>query len=236
MKFTAEGPMAIPLWINGRPYLSMGEQFFDVVNPHSGEAVRRVPLCGASEVDAAVNAARLALDIWAAQPLSARQRLVAALADALEGLTAHFARLLGEECGMDAAAAEQEVQAAVGALRAGALGINGGRVMAVVVDDRQPLSGLAALIAPALLAGACIVCKPSPKAPGAAFALCELSSRAGWPAGVLNLVQGDTAAVRALCAHPEIAEVAFAGGPALAAQLRGMVEHAGKVFSQREAA
>ena len=41
--------MAIPLWINGRAYLTVSDSFYDVLNPASGEAVRRVPLCGAAE-------------------------------------------------------------------------------------------------------------------------------------------------------------------------------------------
>ena len=231
MKLTTDGPMAIPLWINGHPYLSMGESFFDVRNPHHDEVIRRVPLCGGAEVDVAVNAARLALEVWAVLPLSARQRQLAALADALEGYAEHFAQLIIEDTGCAELTAVAEVQATLAALDAGTLSVNGGGVLAVITDASRPLVALAEMIAPALLAGATIVCKPSPKAPGAAFALCELSGRVGLPPGVLNLVQGDTAAVEALCQHPEIAEVVYDGESALGDQVQAIAARAGKTIS-----
>ncbi len=234
MEFKAEGPLAVPLWINGRPYLCMGERLFDVVNPASGAVIRRVPLCGASEVDIAVNAARQALAVWAAQPLSARQRLLLALAENLENYAAHFAKLLGDECGVSPQAGATEVAEAVAALREGALRAAGGGVLAVVVDDHRPLLRLAEVIAPATLAGATIVCKPSPRAPGAAFALCELCQRAGWPAGVLNLVHGDTAVFRGFCLHPDIAEIAYRGEPDLGQKLQAIAAEAGKPFESGE--
>ena len=49
MELSAEGPMAIPMWVNGHAFLSVGDAFYDVVNPVTGEALRRVPLCGARD-------------------------------------------------------------------------------------------------------------------------------------------------------------------------------------------
>ena len=102
-------------------------------------------------------------------------------------------------------------------------------VVAIVVDATHPLAGFAAAAAPALLAGAAVVVKPSPKAPSAAYALCELSARAEWPAGVLNLMQGDTQAIAGLCAAG-IDRMVFVGNAALGAQIGAIAEAAGKVF------
>lgn len=189
--------MALPLWINGHAYLTVSDSFFDVLNPASGEAVRRVPLCGAAEAAEAVGAARAAQAQWAAMGLPARRVLLNALADGLERYAGHFAKLLDLDSAVGAEAAAQEVADAVDALRAESVGASG--VLALVVGAGRPLIRCAAALAPAVLAGATVVVKPSPKAPSAIFALCELSARAEWPAGVLNLLQGDTAAIEGLC-------------------------------------
>jgi len=227
MEFAAEGPMAIPLWINGHAYLSVGESFFDVINPQSGQALRRVPLCGADEAAAAVAAARAAQPQWAEMGLNARRVCLNALADALERYAGHFAKLLGQEIAMDDGAAAHVADDAVDvevARRHLA-----GDPHAVVVDAQKPLSSAAAALAPALLAGAAIVLKPSPRAPGALYALCELSARSDWPAGVLNLLHGDTAAIRGLCAAG-VDRLLYRGHAALGEQVGALVGETATAF------
>lgn len=227
MELAAEGPMAIPLWINGHAYLTVGDSFYDVVSPHTGEAVRRVPLCGASEAAQAVAAARGAQAQWADMGLNARRVCLAALADSLERYAGHFAKLLCQEIALDDNEAAAEVSAAVAALRGVEVGETG--VLGVVVDAGRPLSATAAAIAPALLAGAAVVVKPSPRAPGAVFALCELSARADWPGGVLNLLQGDTAAISGLCAAG-VDRLVYRGNAVLGQQVGAIVAEAGTPF------
>lgn len=227
MELAAEGPMAIPLWINGHAYLTVGDSFFDVVSPHTGQALRRVPLCGASEAAQAVAAARTAQPQWAEMGLNARRVCLAALADALERYAGHFAKLLGQEIALDETEAANEVSAAIAALRGVEVGETG--VIAVVVDAQRPLSALAAAIAPALLAGATVVVKPSPRAPGAVFALCELSARADWPGGVLNLLQGDTAAIAGLCTAG-VDRLIYRGNVALGEQVGAVVAGTSTAF------
>lgn len=232
MNFAPDGPSAIPLWINGRAFLTVSEAFFDVTNPASGEAIRRVPLCGAAEAAQAAAAAREATPTWAALPADERRGHLVALADALEGYGAHFAKLIAQETGKDEAGGLAEVAAAVAALKdAVAAGDSG--VVAVVADAQRPLAAVAGLMAPALAAGATVVVKPSPRAPGAAFALCELTARAGWPAGVVNLLQGDEAAIAGLAACPDVDCIVYAGDPALGERI-GLLA-AGKPFASREA-
>lgn len=216
MDFMPEGPMAIPMWVNGHALLTAGQDFFDVVNPVSGEAVRRVPLCGAAEALEAQAAARAAHPAWAAQALEVRREALASLASALDNYTGHFAKLLALESGADNDVARAEVEAAVAALRDAIPGEGG--VFGVVLDASQPLLALARVLAPAVLAGATVVVKPSPKAPSAVFALCELATRAQWPNGVLNLLQGDTAAVEGLCASG-IDRLVYVGHAALGEQV-----------------
>nr|MBL8411612.1 aldehyde dehydrogenase family protein [Dechloromonas sp.] len=229
MEFAADGPMALPLWINGHAYLTVGDAFFDVSNPKTGEAIRRVPLCGANEAAEAVKAARAAQPEWAEMGMPARRVCLNALADALDRYTGHFAKLLQQEADIDEAAARAEVESAVAALRATAVGDTG--VIGVVVDAVNSLAGFAQAMAPAVLAGATVVVKPSPRAPSAIYALCELSARAEWPAGILNLLQGDSAAIEGLCLAA-VDRLLYAGNAALGAQVGAIAAAAGTPFVQ----
>lgn len=216
MEFTPDGPMAIPNWINGHAYLTVSDAFFDVVNPATGEALRRVPLCGATEAAAALASAQAAQPAWAAMGMMPRRVCLQKLAEALETYRGHFAKLLLQETGCAQARAEEEVDTAVAALRTSLVGETG--VFALVLDASRPLAAFAETLAPAVMAGATLVVKPSPKAPAAVYALCELSARNDWPAGVLNLLQGDSAAVNALCASA-IDRLVYAGEAALGEQI-----------------
>ncbi|MBS1191198.1 MAG: Aldehyde dehydrogenase [Rhodocyclaceae bacterium] len=230
MNLAPDGPMAIPLWVNGRAFLTVTESFFDVIDAQTGTAVRRVPLCGAEQAMTAAVAARDAEPAWAALAPAERRSHLAALADAVAGYAGHFAKLVRQETGKSEADAVAEVDAAVAALReAPAAGEPG--VVAIVTDAGRPLAALAEAMAPALAAGAAVVCKPSPKAPSAAFALCELSARAGWPAGVLNLMQGDEAAIDGLCAAAPIDRLLYAGGAALGDKVAAIAGRHGKLFA-----
>ena len=224
--------LAIPLWINGHAYLTMAPAFFDVRDVRSGKVRRRTPLCGAAEALAAVESARNALAAWAALTAEARATLLAALADALAGYAEHFAGLIAEETGKDAVAAAAEVSAALQVLRTATASTvaTGGGVVAVVSDDRAPLLGPLRQAAPALLAGATLVLKPSPKAPSAVFALAELTARSGFPGGVVNILQGDLAAIEGLCAATEVSLLFFAGDPALGSKVAAIASRHGKPF------
>lgn len=232
MEFSPEGPMAIPLWLNGHALMTVTESFFDVLHPVSGVAMRRVPLCGAPEAGEVVAAARQAQAQWADMGMQARRLCLAGLGDALDGYAGHFAKLLMQESAGDETQAVAEVAAAVDALHSAAVGETG--VYGLVLDPHRPLAGLAASLAPALMAGATVVVKPSPKAPSAAYALCELSGRIGWPAGVLNLLQGDTAAILGLCGAG-IDRLVYVGAPTLGAQVGMLAAAQGTPFVMQDA-
>lgn len=227
MEFSPEGPKAIPLWIRGHAYLTVSDRFYDVVDPLTGEVHYRVPLCGAAEAAEAVASARNAQSGWAALTVPARQAALAALAGALDRYSGHFAKLLRAETGFTEDQALAEVAAALAALRRDDLG--GAGIVAIVVDATRPLAGFAEAAAPALRAGAAVVVKPSPKAPSAAYALCELSARAQWPAGVLNLMQGDSAAIDGLCAAG-IDRLVYCGNAALGADVGAIAAAAGTPY------
>lgn len=230
-----DDPLALPLWINGHAYLTMADTFFDVRNPHTGEILRRTPLCGADVAAKAVAAAQGALVKWALEPDEARAGHVAAIAEVLAGYAEHIAGLIAEETGKEAAAARAEVDEALELLRhAPSLSLFAGTVVAVVSDDRAPLLGLLSLAVPTIVAGGAVVGKPSPKAPGAAFAFAELTARAGLPDGVFNILHGDEAAIDGLCAQEDVGRLAFSGDPALGDKVRAIAARHGKAYVSRD--
>src|SRR3546814_10054748 len=77
---------------------------------------------------------------------------------------------------------------------------------------RSPMNQVLAKVAPALAAGNAMILKPSEEAPGSAAIFAEVMEKAGVPAGVFNLIQGDGPGVgTALAQHPGIDMVSFTG-------------------------
>src|SRR5574343_231869 len=151
MEFAPDGPMAIPMWVNGHAFLTVTSDFFVVTNPATGEALRRIPLCGAGEAAEAVAAAQAAQPEWAMMGMPARRVCLGRLADGLERYAGHCAKLLIQECGFDEARAAAEVTEAASALRGAMVGETG--VRGIVSDASRPLAGFAETMAPALMAG-----------------------------------------------------------------------------------
>ena len=85
-------------------------------------------------------------------------------------------------------------------------------VVACITPWNFPNAMLARKIAPALAAGCTVVCKPANETPLSALAMGELARRAGIPAGVINIVAGDTTAIGAeLTANPLVRKLTFTG-------------------------
>ena len=85
-------------------------------------------------------------------------------------------------------------------------------VVTLITPWNFPIAIPAWKIAPALAYGNCVVFKPAEATPGCAWALTEILSRAGLPAGVFNLVMGKGSELgSALTADDRIAGVSFTG-------------------------
>ena len=80
-----------------------------VIDPATGEALARVPLGGAAEVDAAVRAARAALPAWRRVSVPARSRLLFALREGLLARHEELARSVTSEMGKTIGDARAEV-------------------------------------------------------------------------------------------------------------------------------
>src|SRR5260221_13338172 len=68
-------------------------------------------------------------------------------------------------------------------------------VVAGITPWNFPLAMITRKAGPALAAGCTFVCKPASQTPYSALAAAALAERAGVPAGVLNVITGDAAAI-----------------------------------------
>jgi phenylacetaldehyde dehydrogenase len=233
--------------IGGRWVPAQTDAGFDKLEPATGEPICRVTASGASDVDEAVRAARAQFDggEWSRLSGAERGRRLYRLADLLEVRAEAFARLLAREQGRPLMELRMlDVPMTVDTLRyfAGWADKLEGRqiptagfmgrptlnytvrealgVAALIVPWNAPLMIGAWKLGPALAAGCTVVIKPSEDAPLALSALAALAEEAGFPAGVINVVQGLGAEVgQALTTHPGVNKVSFTGSTAVGRQI-----------------
>lgn len=236
-------PKSIPLaraCIGGEWAVFTGVPRSPVFNPSLGEVIAEVPLGGAAEVDAAVQAAAAAFPAWAETPAVERARVMFRYRGLLEQHFEEIARLISREHGKTLVEARGdlfrgyevvELACAAPTLLTGELLPN----IARGIDGelaRHPL-GVCAGITPfnfpamiplwmfplALVCGNTFVLKPSERVPLTAIRLTELLIEAGLPKGVFNLLQGGRESVEALLRHPLVKAVSFVGSTPVARQV-----------------
>ncbi len=227
------------LLIGGEWTGGQGETFA-TVDPAIGDQIGVLPRGGASEIDAAVAAARAALAGWKATTPLNRAKILWAAADLIEAHIDELAEIETLDQGKPLFVGRwAEIPGAVNQFRffAGqAMAIEGqviessidyqpaGKKMAswtkrepvgvvgAIVPWNSPLVLTAMKMAPALAAGCTIVLKPAENTSLSALRLGELLMEAGVPAGVLNIVTGlGGEAGAALAAHHGVDKIAFTG-------------------------
>jgi aminomuconate-semialdehyde/2-hydroxymuconate-6-semialdehyde dehydrogenase len=218
--------------IDGRCVPSVTARWLDVHEPATGHVFARCPDSEATDVDAAVAAAQRAFPGWAATPIDERARLLNRLADLIERDLEDLARLESRDSGKPVKLARSlDIPRAIANLRFFAAAITqwasdthaDARTLNYTL--RQPLGVVACIspwnlplylftwkIAPALAAGNTVVAKPSEITPCTAARLGTLAIEAGFPPGVLNIVQGTGPGVgQALVEHPRVKAISFTG-------------------------
>ena len=226
-----------PVLIGGKWSNPQTQNYTDVHNPSTGEVIARTPMCAASDVDAAVQAAGAAFNKWSQTPAPSRAEILfkyrALLIEHLEEL----ARLVTRENGKTLDEARGDVRRGLEVVDfgCGIAHLAKGETIPQVAEQidgltmREPI-GVCAGITPfnfpamvpmwmfplAIACGNTFILKPSEKVPLTAVRLAELFTEAGLPEGVLNIVHGGREVVDALCSHPGIAAVSFVGSSAVA--------------------
>ncbi|MGH7775691.1 MAG: CoA-acylating methylmalonate-semialdehyde dehydrogenase [Candidatus Dormibacterales bacterium] len=203
-----------------------------VYDPASGEVIEEVPLSGPDEAAAAVAAAAAAGPAWARTPVMERVRLMFRYKALLDEHAEELAAITTRHHGKTLEESRGEVRRGIEVVdfACGAPTLLQGRTLREVsggVDQdlyRYPV-GVCVGIPPfnfpvmiplwmfplAVVTGNTFVLKPSERTPLGAVRLAELFGEAGFPPGVLNLVQGDRVAAEALLEHPDVRAVSFVG-------------------------
>ncbi|WP_211466460.1 aldehyde dehydrogenase family protein [Collimonas silvisoli] len=219
----------------GGAYVDGGSDLIDVLRPSDGHVYAGLPVADAALVDRAVENAWQAFKSsnWATQPPRERARILRRWADLIEADVAVLAPM--EALGSTRPirdAAQWDVPFTAEGIRffAEFADKHGGEVAATRSDNlgmtiTEPYGVVAAIapwnfplvmaswkIGPALAAGNAVVLKPSEMTPYSVLRLAELAIKAGVPAGIFNVIQGDGRITGdSLCRHPKVSKVTFTG-------------------------
>ncbi|MFF8811288.1 aldehyde dehydrogenase family protein [Streptomyces pactum] len=223
------------LFIKGEWTAAADGAEFTTTDPATGAVLGTCAEAGQQDADAAVDAARAALEdpAWAQLPAAERARLLWRVAELIERDAAELAELETRDQGQPLAVARQvsvagaaehfryyagwvtKIQGAVSPVsHPGTLHFTRREpvgVCALITPWNFPLMIAAWKLAPALACGNTVIVKPAEQTPLSTVHLVRLCQEAGFPPGVVNLLTGGPATGRALVAHPRVDKVSFTG-------------------------
>ncbi len=228
-----EIPNQILNYIGGEFCAPKGNQFFDNVNPATGEVYGQIPDSTALDVQAAVDAAQIAFPAWSNASNDFRFRILNKIAELIEENIAAFALAETTDNGkplwlstkVDIPRASENFRFfATGIMHFASESHSMGNT-AINYTLRKPIGVVGCIspwnlplylftwkIAPALAVGNCVVAKPSEVTPLTAYLLSKVCEEAGLPAGVLNIVYGNGPNCGSeIVKHPDIKAISFTG-------------------------
>ena len=220
-------------YVNGSWYHPSGEITQNINPADTADVISEFPLATAADVRKAIDAATAAWRGWRRTPGPERGRVLWRAAEIARRRSDEIARTLTREEGKVLKEAKGEVTKGISLLEyyAGEGFRMHGKTLPSEARDcfaytlRQPI-GVVGLIAPwnfpwaipvwksapALVAGCCVVFKPSELVPATACLLTEIYEEAGLPPGVFNLVVGNGPDVgEAMVQAPELRAISFTG-------------------------
>ncbi len=220
-------------WIDGQWVEAQSGKTLTVTNPADGTILGTVPSLSQDETIQAINAAEKALPLWRQQTVKERYDILYRWYDLIRVHQEDLAVILTSEQGKPIAEARGEIAYAGAFVQWYAeegKRVYGDTIPAASPDQRiivirQPVGVCAAItpwncpaamitrkVAPALAAGCTAIVKPASQTPLTALAMAELSSRAGLPAGVLNVITGSATVIGTeLTANPIVRKLSFTG-------------------------
>lgn len=214
---------------------------FAVTNTADLSPICNVASVGAVETERAIAAAEAALPAWRAKTAKERSALLRKWFELMMANQEDLARLLSWEQGKPLTESRGEI--AYGASFIEWFAEEAKRIYGDVIPHdkqgrrlvviKQPIGVVAAITpwnfpnamitrkaGPALAAGCTIVIKPASETPLSALALAELASRAGIPAGVVNVVTGNARAIGGeLTRNPSVRKLSFTGSTGIGKML-----------------
>ena len=223
--------------IDGEAVESGSGRVGPVFNPATGEQTGQVDLASVAEVDATVASSKAAFAEWRNVSIARRTKLLYAFRNLVVENADEIARRLTAEHGKVGDDARGEVARGIENIEfaCGFAHTLEGRYSEQastgvdVYTVRQPV-GVCAGITPfnfpamvplwmlpnAVACGNTFILKPSERNPSAPRFVVELAQEAGFPPGVINLVNGDKEAVDRLLEHPDVGAVSFVGSTPIA--------------------
>lgn len=227
-------PERIKNYIGGQFTEPSTGMYLDNYEPATGEVYSCIPDSDAVDVAAAVDAAAVAREGWAAFKPEDRAGWLMRLADVIERDLAQYAEAESRDTGKPVMlAGRMDIPRAVSNFRFFAhavtqfsseshfmqgVGINYTLrsplgVVGCISPWNLPLYLFSWKIAPALAAGNTVVAKPSEVTPYTAWLLSRSCAEIGFPPGVLNIVHGfGQKTGEAICTHPVVKAISFTGG------------------------
>jgi len=221
-------------FIDGAWAQPRGTETHQALEAATGEPLGTAALGTEVDIDAAVTAARAALDSgpWGRSTAAERAEVMLRLADRLAHRAEATSVLVTRENGMPIwLSADYNGAAPAGLLRMYANIIKNFPLESArpsqhgsTIVRRTPVGVVGAItpwntpqvlamikIAPALAAGCTVVLKPSPETALDSYVFADAAKEAGLPPGVLNIVLGGRATGASLVSHPGVDKIAFTG-------------------------
>src|SRR3954451_510704 len=245
--------------IGGQWAKPSGGQRIEVRSPATLDVVGSVPEALEADVDAAVDAARQAVDHGALPPTPPAERaaVLKRFAELLTGRIDEVSGIITSEMGAPSATVQMMMwtpaQAVLGVYdglaetfpweetRHGLFGESRVRrepvgVVAAIIPWNVPLFIAINKLIPALLAGCTVILKPAPETPIDALWLGALFTEAGLPDGVLSVLPADREGSEYLVTHPGVDKVSFTGSTAPRGPSQGDVNRLSGVRATRRVA
>lgn len=237
-------------FINNEIVTNPKAKSLELYNPATGAVIGEVTRGTKSDVEKAVAAAKAAFTEWSNTSPIRRSKILFKFTQLLNENIDSMAEAITREHGKTLTDARGSIQRGIDVveyacgipnLLKGSFAEVGGGVDSYSM--RQPL-GVCAGITPfnfpamiqlwmfpiAIACGNTFILKPSEKDPSVSLMIAELAKKAGLPAGVLNVVQGDKEVVDAILTHPDIKAVSFVGSTAVAEHVfKTATEHGKRV-------
>ncbi|AGT10365.1 aldehyde dehydrogenase family protein [Paracoccus aminophilus] len=227
-----------PMFIGGAWVPAQSGEVIEARNPATGALLATIPKGSPADIDAAVRAARRALEgPWARFTPFERQALLLRIAERMDAEWETLCLSDTLDMGMPISRTLLNHRRIIGMLRwyAGqAVAIHGatipnsfpGEILSMTVKEpvgvvgaiipwNGPMASAIWKIGPALATGCTVVLKPSEEASLTVLMIARIMQDAGLPEGVLNIVTGmGLEAGAALAAHPEVDKIVFTGSTA----------------------
>ncbi|GLA60920.1 hypothetical protein AtubIFM54640_001422 [Aspergillus tubingensis] len=234
-------------FVNNTWIKSQSNQHFEVIDPGTSHPWAQIPTCTTLDVPHAVTSAHTAFLSFRHTTARYRSELLTAWDTLIRTHKTDLAKIITYETGKPLSEALGEIDYATSFTRwfsgeaervSGTISssaVPGRRIMTI----KQPIGVAAALVpwnfpvamvlrkvAAAIAAGCTMIVKPSPESPVSALAIAGLAMRAGFPAGVVNVLTTDMentpSLSEALCRHELVKKVTFTGSTRVGKLIAGI--------------